>query len=84
MTDFYAAPVPRKKEGRAARLAAIMDKDDSTSDLTESAGGGTNPDGDDGTVSSTYGTRDRKTSFSDDEGPLSFRDEDHADRTIQE
>ena len=26
-TDIVAAPVPRKKEGRAARLAAIMERD---------------------------------------------------------
>ena len=26
-TDVVAAPVPRKKEGRAARLAAIMERD---------------------------------------------------------
>ena len=27
LTLFLTAPVPRKKEGRAARLAALMDKD---------------------------------------------------------
>lgn len=27
LTNSYLAPVPRKKEGRAARLAAMMEKD---------------------------------------------------------
>ena len=47
-----AAPVPRKKEGRAARLAAMMEKDDNASINSGSASGGAQSEGED-TVNST-------------------------------
>jgi hypothetical protein len=64
---FSTAPVPRKKEGRAARLAALMENG-STSDLGESSGAGTMPEGDDPTASSAQdnGTKDS----SSDEGNI--------------
>jgi hypothetical protein len=34
-TDFVAAPVPRKKEGRAARLAALIDDEKDTKSVSE-------------------------------------------------
>jgi hypothetical protein len=42
-----AAPIPRKKEGRAARLAAIMDGTDDASVHSGSAEAGGLPNGDD-------------------------------------
>ncbi|KAM0671033.1 hypothetical protein ACQRIU_001428 [Beauveria bassiana] len=55
------APVPRKKEGRAARLAAMMGQDDDET-ATPSEGADTNEAGDDGRKESS------ESSFDDSDG----------------
>ena len=42
------APVPRKKEGRAARLQAIMEGDNASMNESGSGSNGTGSDGDEG------------------------------------
>ncbi len=39
-TDLVTAPVPRKKEGRAARLAAIMERDGNAGSPVADSGAG--------------------------------------------